>query len=367
MNDIKITEDLIKNNSQITINNDIHQPEHSLEVEIPFLQKVLTNDWQLVLGLINNDDLKSLELMADSIKKILEKYPSTLFIISSDLSHYPNYNDAIYSDKKIINSILTKNANNLSNTIQSILAEKRPGLDTCACGNSAIKISMFLADKLNLNGQELHYSNSGDIQQYGDKDRVVGYGTILFNQTKKYLNQQEQQSALKLARNTLELEFNLIQQKYEDYKNYPIFNQKRGIFVTLKKENQLRGCIGLIEPIELLGKGIIEMTKAAAFNDHRFEPLTEEEFKNVQIEISVLTHPQKINNPQKEIELGKHGVIVKQGTNSGVYLPQVAIDTGWDLKTFMESLCTSKANLPANCWQDGSADIYTFEAQVFEE
>lgn len=368
-----MTQDLIQANKQIIANDDIHQPEHSLEVEIPFLQKVLDN-FKIVLGLINNDDLDQLESMADSIKKVLEKYPSTLIVISSDLSHYPSYDDAIYSDNKIIQSILTQNPKNLTQTINSIMAENRPGLDTCACGSSAIKLAMFIANKLNLDGQVLHYSNSGDIEEYGDKNKVVGYGAVVFtaNSSKltaddSKLNTDEQQAALKLARNTLELEFSLTQDKFEDYKNYPTFSEKRGVFVTLRIENQLRGCIGLIEPIKPLAEGIIEMAKAAAFNDSRFTPLTKEEFNHTEIEVSVLTPPQKINDPEKEIELGRHGVIVRSGNNSGVYLPQVATETGWDLQTFMESLCTSKAYLPANCWKNSQANIYTFEAQVFEE
>lgn len=132
----------------------------------------------------------------------------------------------------------------------------------------------------------------------------------------------------------------------------------------MEKNNELRGCVGLIEPVSELGAGIIEMTKAAAFDDSRFPPLTKEELNDIEIEISVLTAPQKISNPNK-IELGKHGVIVRSGLNSGVFLPQVAAETGWDLETFMGQLCSQKAGLPANCWRDGFADIYTFEAQVF--
>ena len=174
----KIVNDLVIDNSNITEDNKIHQPEHSLEVEIPFLQHVLKNDWQIVLGLINSNDLNELESIADSIKKVLDNYPNTLVIISSDLSHYPSYDDAIYSDTKIMDSILTKDVKNFTNTVNSILAENRPGLDTTACGSSAIKIGMFLANKLNLEGAKLRYSNSGDTPNYGDKNRVVGYGEI---------------------------------------------------------------------------------------------------------------------------------------------------------------------------------------------
>ncbi|NMB47839.1 AmmeMemoRadiSam system protein B [Candidatus Kuenenbacteria bacterium] len=377
----KINESLAAANQNIFINNDLHLPEHSLEVQIPFLQKTLKPGWQIVLGLVNSDNNKILASLADSLNKMMLEQ-NILLIISSDLSHYPNYNDALYSDTKIIDSILTKNADNFDQTFASLLAENRPGLDTCACGSSAIKIGLIIADELNLAGTKLHYSNSGDTPNYGDKNRVVGYGAVVFSSPYQgevsrssgtegyrgnFLTPAEQISALTLARNTLELAFQITTDKNKDYKKYPIFSEKRGVFVTLRKDEELRGCIGLIEPIKELGEAIVEMAEAAAFEDPRFLSLEKYELNDIKIEISVLTPPQKISDPRQEIELGRHGVIIRSGSRSGVFLPQVAEETGWDLATFMSELCTQKAGLPATCWLDGSTDIFTFEAQVFEE
>ncbi len=367
LGNVPVNKELIKKltqNNNISINNDPHIEEHSLEVQIPFLQKILTNDWQVVLGLINNHDPQTLESISQTIQQNTDD--NTLIIASSDLSHYPTYNDAVYSDNKIIKAILTKNASQLENTTKSIIQENLPGLDTCACGASAIKIAMHLANNLNLTGQLLDSTNSGDTQ-FGDKDKVVGYASILFTKNQlKYLNQQEKQTALQLARNTLEQEFKLTQKKFKEYNNYPIFSEKRGVFVTLNINHQLRGCIGLIESVQALGPGIIEITKSAAFNDPRFQPLSQKELEDVVIEISVLTPPQPINNISK-IELGKHGVIIKKGLSSGVFLPQVATDTNWSLEEFLNHLCQDKTGLPSNCYQDPDVKIYTFEAQVFEE
>jgi uncharacterized protein len=108
------------------------------------------------------------------------------------------------------------------------------------------------------------------------------------------------------------------------------------------------------------------MSQAAAFDDPRFEPVTKAELEKIVIEISVLTPPIKITDPQK-IELNKQGVIVRQGQSSGVFLPQVATETGWGLEEFMNHLCADKAGLPKDCWQTGDAEIYVFEAQVFKE
>ena len=375
----KMVDKLINNQSavddktNIFINNDIHTPEHSLEVQLPFLQKTLAPGWQVVLGLTNNDDLKTLSSIAEDLNKIIQKYPSTLIVISSDLSHYPSAQDAVYSDHKILEAILSEDASELEEATEKIMAENLPNLVTCACGASAIKIGMLIADKLELTGTKLHYSNSGDTE-YGDKNKVVGYSAVVFTKNQQptinnqqYLSPQEQTAALQLARNTLELTFGLTKEKFTDYQKYPVFAEKRGVFVTLRKNGELRGCIGLIEPVSELGSGIIEMAKATAFNDSRFSPLTKEELNKIEIEISVLTPPQKISDPEKEIDLGKHGVIVRSGSHSGVFLPQVATETGWDLETFMGQLCSQKAGLPANCWKNGSVTIYTFEAQVFEE
>ncbi|HPL95726.1 MAG TPA: AmmeMemoRadiSam system protein B [bacterium] len=391
----KINAELKNSNPNIYFDNQVHEPEHSLEVELPFLQKTLAPNWQVVLGLINNDNLETLKSVVNSLSEIIQQNPRTLIVISSDLSHYPNYDDAVYSDNKIITSILTKDIDDLEKNISQIMAENRPNLATCACGETAIKIGMLLADKLDLTGQILKYQNSGDTK-YGDppaiasrealragKNRVVGYGAIAFMSSPyegevpnaseaegyddNFLTAEEQKAALQLARNTLNFAFFNSAPKNEDYKKYQIFSEKRGVFVTLKKGEELRGCIGLIEPIQQLSTAIVEMTKAAAFDDPRFLPVTEKEFKDLTIEISVLTPPKKISDPKTEIELGRHGVIVKKGFQSGVFLPQVAMETGWDLKTFMNELCTQKAGLSPTCWTDGTAEIYTFEAQVFEE
>ncbi len=108
------------------------------------------------------------------------------------------------------------------------------------------------------------------------------------------------------------------------------------------------------------------MALSAAFNDLRFTPLEKAELKDIEIEISALSPMQKITNPNL-IEIGKHGVYVKKGMRSGVYLPQVAVELGWSKEQFLNSLCEEKASLNRNCWRDGSAELYIFTAQVFNE
>jgi len=180
-----------------------------------------------------------------------------------------------------------------------------------------------------------------------------------------YLEEAAQQEALKIGRKTLE-EF-LTHQKIPQIKpkNQSLF-QPLGAFVTLRNKGQLRGCIGEFEPTEPLYQVIQKMAIAAATKDRRFSPVEASELKDIKIEISVMTPKKKIDNWRK-IKLGKHGVVVQKGFNTGTFLPQVAEETGWNLEEFLSHLCLEKAGLPSDCYKDPSTNIYVFEAQVFEE
>lgn len=179
------------------------------------------------------------------------------------------------------------------------------------------------------------------------------------------LNKEQKQILLKLARDTIEKYITTgIILKYEN--KDPVLNEKCGAFVTIHKKGQLRGCIGMIQATQELHKTIVEMAIESSTGDPRFSPVIPEELNEIDIEISVLTPPKKIKSID-EITLGKHGVIVRKGNRSGVFLPQVATETGWDKKTFLEQLCIGKAGLPKDAYLDKDIDIYIFEAEVFGE
>jgi len=147
----------------------------------------------------------------------------------------------------------------------------------------------------------------------------------------------------------------------------PVFREKRGAFVTLHDKNgQLRGCIGLIEGFQPLANTIREMSLASAFEDPRFSPLSAEELPDVKIEISVLT-PLKRVKDASEIKLGEYGVVVKRAGRSGVFLPQVATETGWTREEFLSHLCAGKAGLEPDAWKNPGTELYVFSAQVFRE
>jgi AmmeMemoRadiSam system protein A len=144
-----------------------------------------------------------------------------------------------------------------------------------------------------------------------------------------------------------------------------LFEEKRGVFVTLKKQGQLRGCIGCITTDQPLYKAVSQMAIAAAFEDPRFPPVTKDELPELEYEISVLSPLKKVNSP-KEIQLGVHGVQVVAGHNTGLFLPQVATENNWDLETFLNHLML-KAGLPPDYWQNNPVDFYVFQAEIIKE
>jgi AmmeMemoRadiSam system protein A len=176
------------------------------------------------------------------------------------------------------------------------------------------------------------------------------------------LSEQDKKSLRQIAKAVIE---NRVRGKtVPDFKvDSAILKENRGAFVTIQKKGQLRGCIGYIEGRGPLHKTIEEMAEAAALRDPRFTPVTERELPDLEIEISVLTPLRKITDV-REIEVGKHGIYILKGWLSGLLLPQVATEYGWDRQTFLEHTC-QKAGLPSNAWKDKDTEIYIFSADIF--
>ncbi len=221
----------------------------------------------------------------------------------------------------------------------------------------------------------MSYANSGDAFSE-TRDKVVGYGAMTFvnynykNMPDDFLNRQlnekEKSVALRAARQAIVNSFAGAKHA-DEMDDYPIFKAPRGVFVTLRKNGELRGCMGNLEPDDSLYKVLPKIAVTASFGDPRFEPVLKNELAEIQIELSVLTPLEKINNIE-EILMGTHGVMLK-GPNGqqGVYLPQVAVEQDWSKQEFLNSLCRDKAGLPRECWQDDKVELYKFMAQVFEE
>lgn len=150
----------------------------------------------------------------------------------------------------------------------------------------------------------------------------------------------------------------------------PVFQEKRGVFVTLTKNTSLRGCIGFPYPVMPLGEAIDHAAGAAAREDPRFPPVTKDELASLSIEVTILTVPEPIEaepvNRAQHVVVGKHGLVVRGMGTTGLLLPQVAAEYGWDAKTFLDHTCM-KAGLSERCWTSKNVEVLTFEGQIFSE
>jgi AmmeMemoRadiSam system protein A len=296
------------------------------------------------------------------------KGKNVLLMASTDLSHFHPYERAVALDRIVLNQIERFHPDEFYQALKGGHCE--------ACGGGPMISVMIAAKILGANkGKALKYLNSGDVT--GDKNRVVGYAAGVFykasggaekmKEEKKVgvelgLNEQDKKTLHHIAKTVIE---NKVRGKaIPEFKiESPVLKENRGAFVTIQKRGQLRGCIGYIEGHGPLHKTVEEMAEAAALRDPRFNPVTERELSELSIEISVLTPVKKISDVN-EIQVGKHGIIIKKGWNSGLLLPQVATEYGWDRQTFLEHTC-QKAGLPSNAWKDKSTEVYIFSADIF--
>ncbi len=330
--------------------------EHSLEVQVPFLQRALKDCKivPIVMGMMEGDDYRTL---SDALCELLKQHAGKVLIVaSSDMSHFHSYREANRMDRLTLKEIGNLDIEHLA----SGLAKN----DYELCGSQAVMTLMMVAKKVNGEAKILHYANSGDVTE--DKNRVVGYGAVAFflREAGAGLSKREQKALLACARKTLEEAVTLEKIAPAEPKEKALL-EKRGVFVTLTKNGRLRGCIGYITPVVPLYRAVSDMTVSAASRDPRFPPVAKEELKDIHIEISVLSPLKNIDDPQ-EIEIGKHGLFIVRGNNQGLLLPQVATEYMWSREEFLKQTCR-KAGLPSNAWRDKETKVYSFSAQIFSE
>ncbi len=369
--DQQVINELCNNHENINCNRQPHNQEHSLEVQLPFLQTVLDN-FKIVPILLGQTKEKDLQQLSQTIQENMDE--NTLVVISTDLSHYPNYEIANRVDNKTIDGILTGKPNQFKNAITELIDKGYPNLQTCACAQESVEIALNISQNLDGQWQKINYVNSGDVTN--DKSKVVGYAALAFsagkdnaqssNSQNQELNKEQKQKLLEIARRSLK-EYLTTGEKPEFKVEDPTLQSKLGVFVTLNKNDNLRGCMGNFKPDTPLWQTVQDQAVTAATKDPRFPQVKPKELNDIEIEISVLSKPKEINDWQ-EIELGKHGVIVKNGNRSGTYLPQVGTDHPWEnTQEFLSHLCQNKAGLPADCYLDKDTDLLIYTADVFSE
>jgi AmmeMemoRadiSam system protein B/AmmeMemoRadiSam system protein A len=377
--DFELAEKIVNNSEIIQFNREVHTSDHTLEVQLPFLQTVIEGSFKIVPIVFGNAENGAYAHLSEALSKYLT--PDDLLVISTDLSHYPESEIAREIDEKTLELIKAGDIGELEKHIKKTMERRLQNEQTLCCGIDGVKTLMSLAKEKNWEQAEiLQYMNSGDLPG-GDKSRVVGYGALVFgNQGKseklkvesnitedlKLLNKDQKKQLLNIAKETVENFVKHRQVSEFDVKDEKLL-EKEGAFVTLRFNGQLRGCIGQIAPsAKPLYEVVRDMAVSACSEDYRFKPVSQDELEEIVYEVSVLSAPAKIND-WKNIELGRHGVIIKKGSNSGVFLPQVADETGWSLEKFLSELCSQKAGLAADCYRDKDTEILVFRAQVFSE
>ena len=342
-----------------------HDGEHCLEVQLPFLQMVFGDVPPIVPIVIGTERLSVIQ----NIAKALEPYfnEDNLFIISSDFSHYPSYEDARSSDLYLAETITTGGLEEFLKALRQIDKQDFPGQGTAACGACAIAVLLEMMDaqgRDSFSAEHVMYRNSGD-SIYSDKDRVVGYNSIVFTSSDHlfHFTQEEKEKMIATARSSI---YSYLGLKYDgDASPVGVLKEKGyGVFVTLNINGNLRGCIGRFTSPSSLHSTIREMARSAAFDDPRFPALSKKEAPEIEIEVSVLTPLKRIQSID-EFKLGRDGIYMIKGYNHGTFLPQVAKETGWNTEEFLGHCARDKAGIGYYGWKD--AELYTYQTEVVKE
>jgi hypothetical protein len=326
--------------------------EHSIEVQVPFLQKTLTNFTILPVVFGNVDPEQVARVLAGVIDG------KTIVVASSDLSHYYPYDKAEELDHRCVKAVCDMNIDEMKNQE--------------ACGKLPILTLMYLAREKGWKPQLLDYRNSGDTA--GDKSRVVGYSAIAFYEpAPTNFEAKERKFLLDLARQTLSCVATNPDSPAPGVNARdlsPRLSETKGCFVTLTENGELRGCIGHILPQEALYQAVEDNARNAATRDPRFQPVRPDELKKIKIEISVLTKPQPLsfNSPEdllNKLEPGEDGVVLRIGPYGATFLPQV-----WeqlpDKAQFLNHLA-QKAGCAPEDWRGSNVSVSIYHVEAFEE
>ena len=353
-----------------------HEEEHSVQIEVPLLQQAL-GSFRLVPMVVGQLDDDAVRRLADLLSAEIDE--RSLVVASSDFTHFgPNYRYTPFFED------IEENLSNLDLGAVAEIEEKdvegfreycrTTGATICGQDGISVLLAMLSPDS---KAHLLRYDTSGKMT--GDMRNSVSYLSVAFTgkwperkpvaekEAKAELSEEDKKTLLQLARKTIA--YALENRKVPEIEDLgieitPAMKVVSGAFVTLKIDGNLRGCIGEIFPSRPLYKTVLSSAINAAFRDTRFRPLAEEELGKVEIEISALTPPHKIDS-YEEIVIGRHGVVLAKNGQQAVFLPQVAPEQGWNLEQTLTHL-SQKAGLGADDWREG-AQFEVFEAIVFHE
>lgn len=349
--------------------------EHAIEVQLPWLQHVLGN-FSLVPLIMGDQSYENSRELGLALARLIRKESSdgdgqfakspqrTLIVASSDLSHYHASSVAESMDRKTLSAIEAWDYLSMAHNFDSRIWE--------ACGGAPIVAAMIAAEHLGAGeAQILQYSHSGAAS--AESSHVVGYGAVALvkhpGETAQpspfSLDAADKEQLLQIARRSVET----VVRRYVRFDPPSpaslALHQDRAAFVTLREGEFLRGCMGCSSAIEPLYLTVRDTAALAAVCDPRFHPISEPELSRLHIEVSVLSPLRHVTDP-RQIRIGQHGLLLRNGRREGLLLPQVTEEQAWDRIRFLQET-SFKAGLSPDCWQDESTDIFRFTAEIFAE
>ena len=348
--DEKTAASLLNKEAFVDFTPQVFDKEHSLEVQIPFIQRVLP-DASIVPILTGGLPRETIEYLRERVIGLMSRDDSIVLVASTDLSHYHDSPTAIGLDTNIASAISRLSISDIEKHLLAKTGEM--------CGVEPVFIALKVAKGLGANnGMVFKYADSGDIT--GDKSKVVGYASI--GLYRSALTAEDKAELLGLARLAITEYITEGRLLSEDVKN-PKLLSDGAAFVTINRRGQLRGCMGHAEAVMPLYKSVIRNAIAAAAKDPRFPPMTRSELGDMEIEVSVLSPLEPVRDIG-EIEIGRDGLVIVKDQSTGLFLPHVPVEFGWDRETYLRELAF-KAGLPDGAWKTG-ATLYKFRAEVIK-
>ncbi len=363
---------LVEAKPWISSDDKLYDSEHSLEVQLPFLQELAGDDIIINMVVCGNMSDKQTGELAEALHKTFAQ--DTIYIASTDMSHgnYPPYKGTEETRPKDMRTLELIKSMDVEAIEKGVRDRSTP-----LCGGMPVLVLMKLfALEGGREVKVLHYADSGDAT--GDHSKVVGYGAAAFllpgkgkRETRAggsgfHLTKEDKIELLKMARARVEA---AIKKEEVPFFETSSENLKRvaAAFVTLKRAGRLRGCIGSIVAQEPLYKCVQRRAVDAALHDSRFvfNPIKPSELDEIEIEVSVLT-PLQRTGPE-EVEVGRDGVLLTLGQHRGVFLPQVPVENRWDREQYLSHLCGKAGVRDPGCWRRPDAELSKFQAIVFSE
>lgn len=368
---------LIESDKEISVIPQAQEHEHSLEVQLPFLQSVL-HDFSIVPVTMGSQDRNAINILADALSKLPDDR-QTIIVASTDLQHYRPASEGRLMDSLSLACIESLN----SGRLERLLSEGKT--EMCGGGPAAAVVQAAVTRGAN-NAKIVKYGDSGDA--FGDKSRVVGYAAVVLYQSSdthsednnqhkgavmlrnekesdksSHLSDGEKKQLLTIARQSINTY--LKTGRLPEFDVSGVLAAPGAAFVTLKKGGQLRGCIGQTVAGMPLYKTVSTCAVHSALDDPRFPAVSIDEVDKLEIEISVLTPLEPLESFDS-IQIGRDGLMITKGNYHGLLLPQVATEYGWNPTQFLEYTC-QKAGLPKEAYKMPGATIYRFQAVVFGE